>query len=258
MNRLTVCVIAQNEEEDLPRLLKSVEGIADEIVVVDGGSSDRTAEIARELSGKVFERAFTNFAEQKNFAASMASNDWIFMVDADEEVSEELKQSVIQWKARQAKFPVYEMSRLTWYLGAWIHHSRWYPDWQRRIYRRDQASFAGTVHEALRFTGRAGRLGGDLLHYTMSSLAEHEEKLERYTTALALEMFSQGKRSWRGAMWLAAPWSWIRHFFLGAGFLDGYRGALIAQMAARGVRLKFKKLGELVEAERRAKTGGAT
>lgn len=258
MNRLTVCVIAQNEQEDLPRLLKSVGDIADEIVVVDGGSNDRTAEIARELRGKVFERAFTNFGEQKNFAASMASNDWIFMLDADEELSQELTQSVIEWKARPAEFPVYEMSRLTWYLGAWIRHSRWYPDWQRRIYRRDQASFAGTVHEALRFEGRAGRLRGDLLHYTMSSFAEHEEKLERYTTALAQEMFSQGRRSWRGAMRLATPWSWIRHFLLGAGFLDGYRGALIAQMAARGVRLKFKKLGELVEAEKRAKSGGAT
>jgi glycosyltransferase involved in cell wall biosynthesis len=257
MNRFTVCVIAQNEQKDLPRLLKSVEGIADEIIVVDGGSTDRTAEIARDLGAKVFARAFTNFAEQKNFAASMASNDWIFMVDADEELSEELKQSVIRWKAGEPEFPVYEMSRLTWYLGAWIHHSRWYPDWQRRIYRRDRATFSGTVHEALRFEGRAGRLRGDLLHYTMRSFAEHEEKLERYTTALAQEMFSQGKRSWRWAMWLATPWSWVRHFLLGAGFLDGYRGALIAQMAARGVRLKFKKLGALVEAERHAKSQGA-
>jgi len=143
-------------------------------------------------------------------------------------------------------------------LGAWIHHSRWYPDWQRRMYRRDQAAFLGTVHEALRFEGQAGRLRGDLLHYTMSNFAEHEEKLERYSTALAQQMFSQGKRSWRGAMWLATPWSWVRHFFLGAGFLDGYRGVLIAQMAARGVWLKFKKLGELVEAEKRAKSQGVT
>ena len=257
MNRLTVCVIAQNEQEDLPRLLRSVEIIADEIVVVDGGSRDRTSEVAQELGAKVFPRAFTNFAEQKNFAASRASNDWIFMLDADEELSEELKKSVVEWKARKPEFPVYEMARLSWYLGAWIHHSRWYPDWQRRIYRRDRATFQGTVHEALRFKGQAGRLRGDLLHYTMSSFAEHEEKLERYATGLAQQLFSQGRRSWRGGMWVAAPWSWVRHFFLGAGFLDGYRGALIAQMAARGVWLKFKKLGQLVEAEKRAKSQGA-
>ena len=83
MNRLSVCVIAQNEQENLPRLLKSVEGVADEVVVVDGGSTDRTSEVAREFGAKVFPRAFTNFAEQKNFAASLASNDWIFMLDAD-------------------------------------------------------------------------------------------------------------------------------------------------------------------------------
>ena len=257
MNRLTVCVIAQNEQADLPRLLKSVEGIADEIVVVDGGSTDRTCEVAQEFGAKVFRRAFTNFAEQKNYAAAQASNGWIFMLDADEELSGELKQSLSEWKAGKSELPVYEMARLTWYLGAWIHHSRWYPDWQRRIYQRQKAAFTGTIHEALRFEGQAGRLRGDLLHYTMSNFAEHEEKLERYSTALAQEMFSQGRRRWRGAMWVAAPWSWVRHFLLGAGFLDGYRGALIAQMAARGVWRKFKKLGELIEAEKYAKSQGA-
>jgi len=124
MNRLTVCVIAQNEQADLPRLLKSVEGIADEIVVVDGGSTDRTSEVAQEFGAKVFRRAFTNFAEQKNYAAAQASNGWIFMLDADEELSGELKQSLSEWKAGKSELPVYEMARLTWYLGAWIHHSR--------------------------------------------------------------------------------------------------------------------------------------
>ena len=179
------------------------------------------------------------------------------MLDADEELSGELKQSLLEWKAGKLEVPVYEMARLTWYLGAWIHHSRWYPDWQRRIYQRQRAAFTGTVHEALRFEGQAGRLRGDLLHYTMSSFAEHEEKLERYSSALAQEMFSQGRRRLRGAMWVAAPWSWVRHFLFGAGFLDGYRGALIAQMAARGVWLKFKKLGELIAAEKCAKSQGA-
>jgi glycosyltransferase involved in cell wall biosynthesis len=253
MTRLTVCVVAQNEERNLPRVLKSVQGLADEIVVVDGGSIDRTREIAQEHGARVFERAFTNHADQKNYAASLASNDWIFLLDADEELSEELKVSVQKWKANVPEFSVYEMPRLTWYLGAWIHHSRWYPDWQRRIYRRDQASFSGAIHSALRYAAPAGKLRGDLLHYTISTFAEHQAKLEKYTNAIAQEMFDQGRRNWRAAMLLATPWSWIRHFFLGAGFLDGYRGALIARMAARGVRLKFAKLGRLVEAEKRAK-----
>jgi glycosyltransferase involved in cell wall biosynthesis len=257
MNGLSVCVIAQNEQENLPRVLHSVQGIADEIVVVDGGSTDRTQEIALEHGATVFERTFTNHADQKNYAASLASHDWIFLLDADEELSDELKESVRHWKAHEPQFAVYEMPRLTWYLGAWIHHSRWYPDWQRRIYRRDKASFSGAIHSALRYDGKIGRLRGNLLHYTIRTFSEHEAKLEKYTATIAKEMFDQGRRNWRAPMWLAAPWSWIHHFFLGAGFLDGYRGALIAQMAARGVRLKFQKLGKLVEAEKLAKNRGA-
>jgi glycosyltransferase involved in cell wall biosynthesis len=257
MNRLSVCVIAQNEQENLPRVLRSVQGIADETIVVDGGSTDRTQEIARECGATVFARAFTNHADQKNYAASLASQDWIFLLDADEELSNELKESVRHWKAQEPEFAVYEMARSTWYLGAWIRHSRWYPDWQRRIYRRDKASFTGVIHSALRYEGRIGRLRGNLLHYTIRTFPQHEAKLEKYTTAIAQEMYDQGKRNWRAAMWLAPPWSWIHHFFLGAGFLDGYRGALIAQMAARGVRLKFKKLGKLIEDEKMVKNRGA-
>jgi glycosyltransferase involved in cell wall biosynthesis len=250
MNSLSICVVAQNESENLPRLLKSVESIADEIVLVDGGSTDGTTEVARSFGATVVERAFTDHADQKNFAASQASHDWIFLLDADEELSGELKDSVLKWKESEPQFDVYEMARMTWYLGAWIRHSRWYPDLQRRIYRRDKAQFSGAIHSALRYEGKAGRLNGDLLHYTIRSFAEHEVKVDRYTTTIAKEMFEQGKRDWRGAMWFATPWSWIHHFFVGAGFLDGYRGALIAQMAARSTRMKFKKLGALVKADK--------
>src|SRR5215469_14393595 len=257
MNLLTVCLIAQNEQENLPRCLRSVREIADEIVVVDGGSTDGTVEIAREFGAIVFARPFTNHADQKNFAASLASHDWIFLVDADEELSDQLKESVRQWKANTPQFDVYEMSRLTWYIGAWIRHSRWYPDWQRRIYRRDKASFGGAIHSALRFDGRVGRLRGDLFHYTIRDFSQHETKLEKYTTTIAQEMFDQGRRDWRAALWFAPSWSWFRHFVLGAGFLDGHRGALIARMAARGVRLKFQKLGKLVDAEQHSNARGA-
>jgi len=206
MNRLTVCIVAQNEERNLPRVLRSVQGIADETVVVDGGSTDRTSEIAREFGARVYQRDFTNHADQKNFAASLSSNEWIFLLDADEEISEELKESMQKWKEAVPEFSVYEMPRLTWYLGGWIHHSRWYPDWQRRVYRRDKASFSGAIHSALRFGGPVGKLRGDLLHYTIRSFAEHEAKLEKYTSAIAQEMFDQGRRKWRGHR-TPIPWS---------------------------------------------------
>jgi glycosyltransferase involved in cell wall biosynthesis len=249
-NLISACIVTFNEEHNLPRALNSLEGIADEIVVVDSGSTDRTAEIARERHVSFFSRPFTNHADQKNYAASLAKNEWIFLLDADEEPDEELKRSLLAWKQTQPQFFVYEMARLTRYLDAWIRHSRWYPDFQRRLYRRDKASFSGMIHSALRFEGRAGRLRGDLLHYTIRTFAEHEAKVERYTTIIAEEMYLQGRRSWRAALWLATPWNWFQNYILYAGFLDGHHGALIAQMAARSTRLKFAKLGKLIKARK--------
>jgi len=246
MNRLSACLITRNEEQNLPRALASLDSIADEIVVVDCGSTDRTEEIVRKHKAKFRFRDWTNYAEQKNFAAECVRNEWILSIDADEELSSALQTSLLDWKKREPEFAVYEMARRTWYLGAWIKHSGWYPDFQRRLYRRDAAQFSGIVHEALRFSGQAGRVGGDLHHYTVRSLAEHEAKVEEYTTLAAKQLYDAGKRNWKAAVWFATPWSWLQNFFLRGGFLDGYRGALIARMAARSVRLKYQKLGRLI------------
>lgn len=247
MNSLSACLITFNEEHNLPRALASLREIADEVVIVDSGSTDQTEKIARELGAEFHHRDWTNYSEQKNFAAGKARHDWILSLDADEELSSTLQTSLLEWKKHEPKSSVYEMARKTWYLGAWIEHSGWYPDFQRRLYRRETAHFSGIIHEALRFEGQAGRLYGDILHYTVRSFAEHEAKVEEYTTLAAQQMFTDGKRSWQAAMWLATPWSWIQNYFLRGGFLDGYRGAMISQMAARSVRLKYAKLGKLVQ-----------
>src|SRR5579859_2477840 len=251
MNRLSVCIITLNEENNLARALGSLKQIADEIVVVDSGSTDRTAEIAQEHGAAWFERPWSNYADQKNYAAECATNDWAFSMDADEELRSPLQTALLAWKKHAPEHCVYEVARKTFYLGALIEHSGWYPDFQRRLYRRDEAEFSGMVHESLRHAGKIGRLSGDLLHYTVRSFAEHEENVDRYTTLAAQQMFAEGRRSWKSAMWLATPWSWFQNFVLRGGFMDGYRGALIAKMAARAVRLKYAKLGKLVQA-----TGG--
>src|SRR5882757_3123272 len=253
MNRLSICVITLNEAHDLPRMLKSADGIAEEIVVVDSGSTDATVEIARAAGAHVLTRSWTNYAEQKNFAAAQASEDWILLLDADEEISGELRKSILKWKAVAPEFPVYEMARLAWFLGAWIHHSRWYPDWQRRLFDRRKAQFSGAIHESLQFQGSAGRLPGDLLHYTVRNLDEQWQKSEEYSTLSARAMFESGRRKWRAAKWFATPWAWFRYFVLGAGFLDGYRGLVIARSAAQTVWLKYSKLGALVEEAAREK-----
>ena len=256
MNRISFCMITLNEEKNLGRALKSVRGIADEIVLVDCGSTDRTQEIAREHGAVVFFREWTNFGDQRNYAVSCASNEWIYTLDADEELGDELRTSLLEWKQQAAKQSVYEMPRLTWYMGGWVKHSGWYPNFQRRLYRRDAAKYSGIVHETLEFEGEPGYLAGDLLHYTVESFAEHEANVEKYSTLAAQKMFDEGKRSWRGALWVATPWNFLRSFAIQRGFLDGYRGALIAQMAARTTRLKFRKLGKLVVAVRAQSKAG--
>lgn len=252
MNRLSACLITSNEEHNLPRVLRSVDGVVDEIVVVDCGSRDRTQEIARGHGAKVVAHAWTNFAEQKNIASAAASNDWILSLDADEELSPELRASLLAWKEREPGFAVYEFPRRTWYLGAWIWHTRWYPDYQRKLYRRDKARFEVPEHATVKYAGPIGRLEGDLLHYTLRSLEEHAAKVEAITTREAQYLYAAGRRSWRAAMWLASPWNWFNNYVRCLGFLDGRRGWMISRMAARGTWLKFRKLGNLIAAERRS------
>jgi len=253
MNRISFCVITLNEERNLPRLLASVREIAEEIVVVDSGSADRTEAIAREYGARFEFRKWTHYGEQKNHAASIAASEWIFSLDADEALSSELQSALLDWKKRPPKYDVYEVARKTWYLGEWIKHSGWYPDFKKRLYRKGTAEFAGSLHESLRYKGKCGRLVGDLLHYTIHEFAEHEANVEKYSTLAARKMYDEGKRRWRAGMWFATPWNLLQSLVLRLGFLDGRRGLLIARMAARTTRLKFAKLGKLVAAERAKK-----
>jgi glycosyltransferase involved in cell wall biosynthesis len=246
MNRISACLITFNEEHNLRRALASLTGMVDEIVVVDSGSTDGTEMIAREHGAAFYFREWSSYGEQKNFAAECAKHQWILSMDADEELSSALQTSLLQWRKSEPEFSVYEVARKTFYLGAWINHSGWYPDFQRRLYDREEARFSGIIHESVRFVGPPGRLNGDLLHYTVRSLEEHQAKVEKYSALAAQQMHWEGQRSWRPGMYVAAPWRWVQTMVFHAGFLDGYRGLLIAKMAARSVRLKYAKLGKLI------------
>ncbi len=245
MPPLTAILIAHNEEQDLPRALASLAGVADEIVLVDSGSTDRTVEIAGQFGARVLTKPFVNFAEQKNYAAAQAANDWVFSMDCDEALSPELHQSLLEWKRSEPDRWGYEVSRLTMYLGRWIRHSGWYPDYIVRLYRRDHGQFFGPLHENVRFTGPSGRLVGELQHFTMNSVGEHAAKVDAFTTIAARDYFQRGRKSWRIPMLLLPPWTFFQSLVLRLGLLDGYRGWLIAWMAARFVGLKFYKLGLL-------------
>ena len=246
MPLLSATLITYNEERDLPQALESLEGVADEIVVVDSGSTDRTCELARRHGARVLLRPLNGFDEQKNFAAAQASHDWVLSLDADEALSSELRSSLLAWKAGTPACVGYQVSRRTNYLGKWIRHSGWYPEYHLRLYRRDRARFAGALHETARADGPVGRLAGDLLHCTVRSLPEHYAKVEVFSTLAAENLYARGRRRWRAAMWLAAPWAFVSTLFFRLGFLDGYRGALIAWTSTRYVWMKYRKLGRLV------------
>ena len=246
MPRFTAILITFNEARDLPQALGSLAGIADEVLVVDSSSTDRTTEIARSAGARVIEHAFGDFADQRNFASSHAGNDWVLVIDADEVLSPELRTSLLAWKEREPEFAAYRMARRTNYLGAWIRHSGWYPEYSPRLHRRDRSHFAGPIHESIIVGGPQGFLRGDLLHYSIRTLGEHYAKQEPFTTRAAEALYARGQRRWRGGTWLAPAFTFAKRYILQLGILDGYRGLLIAWTSARYVWLKYRKLGVLV------------
>ena len=246
MAPLSVTIITLNEERNLPGALRSVAGVADEVVVVDSGSTDKTREIAEAAGARFLTRAWTDYSNQKNYAAARARHDWILSIDADEQLSPELANAIRQWKGLEPAHPACSFSRRNHYLGGWVRHGGWYPDRKARLYNRHRAQFSGTVHESLRVDGALGRLDGDLLHYTMRSIEDHRRTTELYSTLSAQQNFERGRRNWRLAMIAAPPWSLFRTYVLQLGFLDGWRGWRIAQMTARYSFLKYNKLGRLI------------
>jgi glycosyltransferase involved in cell wall biosynthesis len=246
MPPISAILITYNEESDLPRALASLAGLADEFVVVDSGSTDRTREIALDAGARVLHRPFDQFDKQKNFAAAQATHDWLLALDADEALSPELRASLAAWKQQEPAEIAYQCATRSNYLGGWIKHSGWYPEYRIRFYRRDRARWVGAMHESVHADGAVGMLAGDLLHYTMSSVAEHYAKMDVYTNRAAEDLYARGRRRCRGGMWVAAPWTLLQRFLLQLGFLDGYRGAIIAWTSARYVWMKYRKLGVLV------------
>jgi glycosyltransferase involved in cell wall biosynthesis len=219
--------------------------VADEIILVDSGSTDRTCEIARASGARVYTRQLDSLAEQKNYAASLSSNEWLLSIDCDEQLSPELRASLLAWKQKDPDAPGYNFSLLSNYLGGWIRHSGWYPDYKVKLYRRGHGRFEGVVHEAVKLDAPPGRLDGHLLHYTIRSYSENLAKLDFLTTMAAQDMFSRGRKRWRAAMIVAPPWTFFQRLVFQLGVLDGWRGFLIAWLSGRNIYLKYRKLGRL-------------
>lgn len=244
--KITATVITLNEEHNIAAALESLSW-ADEIIVVDSQSADRTVEIARAFTDRIFVRSWPGYSAQKNFAAEQAVNDWIFSLDADERVSRELANEIAQLRGgSEPEAAGFEMSRLTFYLGRWIKHSGWRPDYKLRLYDRKRARWRGDyVHETLEADGKIERLTGDILHYTIRDASEHHLRMDRYTTLAAEQAYSQGKRASLRSLLVSPTGVFLRSYILKLGFLDGVPGLAIARFAAHYEFLRNLKLWEM-------------
>jgi glycosyltransferase involved in cell wall biosynthesis len=239
--KITATIITLNEERHIARAIESLR-CCDEIVVVDSGSADRTTELAEKLGARVIESPWRGYAGQKNWAAERANNDWILSLDADEALSEGLEGEIWNLKKNGPQHDAYTMPRMAQYLGKWILHSGWYPDRKVRLYNRQKAKWVGNrVHESVQVRGRVGRLESNLLHFTCDSLSEHLKTMNRYTTLAAEELVSRKIRPGWTRLILDPSWTFLKTYFLQAGFLDGIEGLTIAYMAALYTFLKYAK-----------------
>jgi glycosyltransferase involved in cell wall biosynthesis len=248
--KISATIITFNEAENIRAACESV-AWADEVVVVDSRSTDGTREIASACGARVIERDWPGFAAQKQFAAESASHDWIFSLDADERVSDELRASVGMLRDADAGTLAdgYRVARRSFYMGRWIRGGGWYPDSQLRLYRRAKGRWEGAhVHESVKMVagGRVERLRGDLLHFSVRDAAQHHRMIgERYAPLAARRMHEEGRRTTPLRIAVAAPAAFTRSFILKGGFRDGVAGLAIARFAAHHAFLKHVMLWEL-------------
>jgi glycosyltransferase involved in cell wall biosynthesis len=244
--QLSICVICFNEEGNIRRCLES-SSWADEIVVVDAMSQDKTVQIARQYTDKLFQRPWTGYVDQKNFALSKAQGDWILSVDADEEITERLRDEI---KAEIKKSNVkdgYRIPRRSFYQGRWINHSGFYPDKQLRLFRRSHGHWTGgRVHERVQIQGQIGILKNDLLHYPYRGVISGQlTTMNSFSSLLAEDMYEKGKRYNVLLLLLRPLFKFMEVYFLKRGFLDGLAGFIIAVSSAYGMFVRYVKLREI-------------
>ncbi|MEK7387831.1 MAG: glycosyltransferase family 2 protein [candidate division NC10 bacterium] len=243
--RLSAVVITKDEEERVRACLESV-AWADEVVVVDAESTDKTAQIAREFTDHVYVRPWPGFAAQKNFGLGQATGDWTLSVDADEEVSRELREEIeAVLAASGAACAGYRIPRRNLFWGRFIRHGGLYPDWQLRLFRRGRGRFvARAVHESVEVEGAVGRLRAALVHRSYRDVADFLARADRYSTLAAEEWLGSGRPARLSDLVLRPAGRFLSMYVVHAGFLDGWRGFLLAALYAYYVLIRSAKVWE--------------
>jgi glycosyltransferase involved in cell wall biosynthesis len=244
MTTLSVIIITKNEAHRIRTCLESIKW-ANEIIVLDSGSTDDTLNICREYTDNVFETDWPGFGPQKNRALEKASCEWILSLDADEEVSAELKIS-IQNSINQKHYDAYELHRLTEYCGKVIKHGGWGKDYLIRLFKKNYGTFSNRmVHETIEVQGSVGKLNGTLYHFSFENLSEVIQKMDFYSTQGAAQRFSAGKKSNLFIALIRSKWMFFKSYFLHCGFLDGREGFILALSSAMNTFYCYMKLAYL-------------
>ena len=246
---ISVVVITFNEERNIERCILSVKNVADEILVVDSFSKDRTQEICEKHGVRFIQHAFEGHIEQKNWAASQATYPHVLSLDADEALDEVLQAEILAVKSNWTAAG-YEMNRLTNYCGKWVHHCGWYPDTKLRLWDSRLGKWAGTnPHD--KYEMQAGckiqKLKGDILHYSYYTREDHYKQVNYFTTILAQSQYKIGKKAPLIVLYLSPIVKFFKDYFLKLGFLDGKTGFIICRISAYATFVKYRKLRNLIQ-----------
>ena len=246
MGALSVIVITKNEQDNVRECLESVRW-ADEIIVVDSGSTDKTLKYARKFTRKIYKTEWDGFGATKRFALSKAKGEWVLSLDADERVTPELAREIqLVVKQNTAAYAGYSMPRKAFFLGKWIKHCGWYPGRLVRLFRRKSGSFTlSQVHESIQIKGSIGELKSDLLHFTDPNLEHYFQKFNRYTSLAAEDLVRSGEGFSFDKMLIRPVWAFLRMYFFQRGFLDGVEGFMLCVLSSCYVFTKYAKLREL-------------
>lgn len=245
--QISACIITFNEEDNILSCLECLD-FAEEIILVDSGSTDNTLQLAKENKKvKIYHRIFDNYINQKNYCMSLAQNEWIIAVDADERIPSELKQEILSIpESELTNLAGYYIPRLSFYLGKWIRHGGWYPNYQMRFFNRLKGKFSGLlVHETVSIDGQLGTLKNPLHHFPYQNISDHLKFIDRYSDLGSQEKFKAGKKS--GVLFAIGKsiWKFIAMYFIRFGFLDGKEGLILAILGSYYNFLKYIKLYEL-------------
>ena len=242
MIKLSAVIITLNEEKNIARCLESLKPVADEILVVDSLSTDKTRVICESYGVRFVEQKFLGYVEQKNFALNLATHDYVLSLDADEALDERLQKEILKVKA-DFKADGYEFNRLTQYNGFWVRHCGWYPDTKLRIVKKHKARWVGNnPHDALNVDGVVSHISGDLLHYSYDSISSHVLQTNKFSTIEAHSLLSKGKRATLTKLVTRPPFQFFKDYILKKGFLDGKYGFIICFINSLYVLLKYAKM----------------